>query len=289
MNTRLHLDVVIPGAQKAGTSSLLSALGSHSQVVRHRTEELGALVTPDVDLATAIHKEFPDTPEAKLLLAKSAGVMHADGALERLHAHNPRIRLVFMLRDPVARVQSAYWFARLTGDEVIPAIGDALAAEDGRTDVPDARRPWVAYRARSQYLEPLQQAAEIFGRDQLKILLLENYRADRNGALRELQEWLGLTVEDLSRSPHVVNASRTAGSAKIARLARSTNPATRLARRLLPITATRTIRRGVIRMNERQGSPPPLEPAQQQELAGFFADHNRRLAEAFDLDLSKWS
>lgn len=285
----LTLDIVIPGAQKAGTSSLLDALGRHPSIVRHVTAEFPPLVNTQTSLDEGITKLFPRAGTAQLRLAKSAGAMHTNDSFERLHAHNPNARLIFMLRNPVNRMYSAYWFARRTGDEPLSTFSEAIAAEGVRQDVPPARRPWVDYRRRSDYLTPLRRASGLFGRDQLKIVLLEDYAIDREKCLDELQAWLGLAIEPLSPPSAVRNEAVAASSVRLAGLARrSGGLPVRMARRILPRRWGTHLRRKVISFNEKPVSVPPLDDALRRRLEAEFAEHNRILGSEFGLETTRW-
>lgn len=286
MDTSL-LDVVIPGAQKAGTSSLLRALGTHPGVVRHQDSEFAPLVQPELDLGQAVSRAYPAADRGSLRLAKSVGVMHLDGAFARMHAHNPDMRLVFMLREPVSRMYSAYWFARRTGDETLHSFTEAVAREGQRTDVPESRRARTDYRRRSDYVTPLREAAALFGRDRIKVLLLEDYGADRGTALGDLQSWLGLAHEDLTMTPAVRNAAVSSASPRIARLARGAGVA-RLGRHVLPSGARHRVRTALMRANERPLTVPPLDEAIRADLQVTWVEHNAALAREFGLDLSSW-
>ncbi|MGH3365879.1 MAG: hypothetical protein ACRDOY_01605, partial [Nocardioidaceae bacterium] len=254
----------------------------------HQTAEFGAFLDPGADIAAEIGRAFPSSSHDRLRVAKSAGVLHSPEALRRLKEHNAESRLIVMLRDPVVRAHSAYWFARRTGDERIPSFAAALAAEESRADVPPARRPWVAYRARSHYLEPLRAAAALFGPENLTITLLEDFAADRLGTLAKLQTWLGLERHELTAAP-TMNAARGARSPTVARLVRSNSATTRVARRVLPRSTARRIRRVVNSANERPVTVTPLDEELRAELARSFAAHNKALADEFGVDVSRWS
>jgi hypothetical protein len=283
------LDVVIPGAQKAGTSSVLESLAAHPQIVRHPTAELPALLDPDADLHRVVAEQLPPVQAGELRLAKSVGVMHQEGAFERLRNHNPDLRLVFMLREPVDRMYSAYWFARRTGDEPLDSFADAVAREGRRTEVPIARRARLDYRRRSDYVTPLRRATELFGRDHVRVHLLEEFAADQSTSLDDLLTWLGLSSDQLDATPVIRNQASGVRSRHWARAARSDGAVVRAAARVLPHAVSRRARRTVISLNERAATIPALDEALRSRLVEQFIDHNRVLAEEFGVDLTRWN
>src|SRR5699024_1116556 len=144
-----------PGAQKAGTSTLLSVLGRHPGIQRHAVAELGALLEGGEALERAIAAQYP-RHKSGLRVAKSAGLMHEPDALRRVVQRHPNVRMLVMLREPVSRAASAFSFAKRTGDESLPRLDEALAQSSERRDVPAARRRWVQYLERSEYVQPMR-------------------------------------------------------------------------------------------------------------------------------------
>ena len=281
-----RLDIVIPGAQKAGTSSLLNALGGHPAIVRHSSPEFGTLLHLTENLDAAVASAYPAGPD-RLRIAKSAGLMFLSGGLERLHVHNPNTRLIFMLREPVNRMYSAYWFARRTGNEPLGSFAAAIAQESRRVDAHEDN-PYVTYRQRSDYVTPLRRAVKLFGEDQVKVVLLEDYHAEREATLTSVQSWLNLGVADLSHTPEIRNAAASAKSDRVASLARSRGPLVRATRQVIPRKVGRKLRTVIVSANEKPFVPPPLDPILRAALSETFSPQFAQLRDEFGLDLTRW-
>lgn len=285
-----RLDVVIPGAQKAGTSTLLSVLGRHPGIQRHAVAELGALLEGGEALERAIAAQYP-RHKSGLRVAKSAGLMHEPDALRRVVQRHPNVRMLVMLREPVSRAASAFSFAKRTGDESLPRLDEALAQSSERRDVPAARRRWVQYLERSEYVQPMRLMRDLVGDSRMHVVLLEEYRDRPEVVLAGIQDWLGLPHAPLFEyGSDRVNRAATARSQKVARILRHSGPVTYAARRVLPKGVSRGIRRGLLSLNEKEWqSAPAASPELLADLRRRFNENNSILSDEFGLDLSAWT
>jgi hypothetical protein len=129
-------DFIIAGAPRSGTTWLYHLLDRHPDVYMAKP------VAPEpkfflVDELYARGIEyysrqwFADAPAGKLAGEKSTNYLESPAAAERIAAHLPRVKLVFILREPAARAYSNYCWSRMNGLED-KSFADALAAEDER-------------------------------------------------------------------------------------------------------------------------------------------------------------
>lgn len=285
-----QLDVVIPGAQKAGTSTLLSVLGRHSGIDRHPMAEMGALLEGGPALELAVSREYPKSGDG-LRIAKSAGLMHDERAMREIVRLYPDIRFLVMLREPVARTVSAFRFAKRTGDERSESLREALDRGSGRADVSPDRRRWVQYLERSEYLGPLRTMRSLVGESRMHIILLEEYRDRPEETIEAIEDWLDLQHERiLQGGPSKVNSAATARSPWLARALRYSGPATRAAQKILPRDLARSARRRLLALNEKEAPVNDLpEPELMEQLRSHFEVHNAALSKEFKMDLSAWS
>lgn len=295
-----RIDVMIAGAQKAGTSSLARALGLLPGVLTHHTLEFSWFVEPQrfggpflADFDNAFIRRPQD---GELVLAKSAGVMYVAGAAKRLHEHNAACKNIIVLRDPVERAWSAYWYLRRVGFETASTFEEALDREQERLASDYARFHRAAYLDRGNYLPQIQRMIELFGRDQTRILLLEDLQDDATTTIRQLAAWIGReTPEHFALDPSEVHENAAAGvrSARLARVLRRPDGRSGPLRALVPASARRwvnqRVRQRLIRVNERPAGLPAMSPATRQRLSEHFAPHNDALARFLGRDLGHWA
>jgi hypothetical protein len=121
---------------------------------------------------------------------------------ERVRQLVPDVKLIVMLRDPVARAYSHYWERVNEGVESL-SFDDAIAAEDARLDGELERmaaeplhysRPhdYFTYRDRGVYLPQLQRWFAQFPREQALIVRSEDFYADKQAILNDVTDFLGL-------------------------------------------------------------------------------------------------
>lgn len=286
------IDAFIIGAQKAGTSSLSGYLQQHPAICSRRRKELSYFVN-DRDYAAGyaanFQRYFGACPPDTLLLGKSVTVMADRTPIERLWQHNPRMRLLAVLRNPVDRAYSGYWWARQNGYETLPTFEAALDADPARHRGRIVATRLTAYVALGRYADQLAQVLDVFPREQLQVLLLEDLAADAQAVCRRTFEFLGVdpTVHVELRPRE--NAVAAARSVRLASAMAAPMAWKRAVRRALPGGVGDRLRKGLKDWNAASFSPPPMEPATRARLVQAFAADNVRLAELIGRDLSAWS
>lgn len=249
-----HFFVV--GAQRCGTTYLHRVLHEHPEIVmaepvrpEPRFFYESALYAKGLDWYEATY--FPNDDD-RLRGEKSVGYLESDASAQRIADAYPGAPILVMLRDPIARAISHYWFTVENGLEDLP-IEEALVREDEGRVATDAEwfiakgqiiaaNPYL-YLRRGRYVEDLRRWVPLFGRERIHIMIFED-TVGNEAALSDLYRFLGV---DSGFRPaelrSVVNAA----------------------------PGDRSI-------------PDDLE----QHLTDYFEPHNQALAEEFSLDLSSW-
>ncbi|MGH2536159.1 MAG: hypothetical protein ACRDHL_02060 [Candidatus Promineifilaceae bacterium] len=288
----------IAGARKAATTSLLRYLGQHPGICAQWTTEFGvfsidSLYAHGVDAAIRSAIPGADRVPQRILVAKDVRLMYDPAAIDRLARYNPGAHIAVVMRHPVERAYSHYWYARRTGQEPLATFEAALEAPPGRFGADRAWAQACSYLESSRYLGPLQALREFFPPDQLQLFLFEEFTSDPAEVccrLWALFPELGGRFEPDVRQRH--NSAARARWPELARITHSRRALPRLKRelrRLLPGSRVDALRDGLIRLNERNFSPPPMRPETRQALLAHFEGHNRELGRLLGLDLSAWN
>jgi hypothetical protein len=292
-----RIDVMIAGAQKAGTSSLSSALSAMRCVSSHHTLEFTWFVDPGHKSLNAAYDDcFGTRPAAdEVVVAKSVGIMFVRNAAERLRDHNERCKIVVILRHPVERAWSAYWYLRRVGREDASTFEQALELEGERLAADYDRYHMNAYRGRGDYTPQVRHMWEVFGEQQVKVVLLDDLINDPGAMLDDVSSWIGLRrPEGTMSSPTATheNASAAVRSQRLATILRRSD----LGGPLRPLLPRRTrrwlkqrLRMPLIRANERAAVTPPMPAETRRDLLDWYAPRNKELARLLGRDLSKWS
>jgi len=201
-------EVLLIGAQKAGTSSLYAAICQHPQFVPPSRQEVhyfdGGL-RPQVDQFARgepwYRAHFPRTARLRpgdKTLECSPLYLFSPLAPERIRALLPSVRLIALLRDPTERAISHYFHERRLGMEPLGLLA-ALQAEDARVDpalqARDYRHPAFVhhtYKARGHYAVQLERYLRVFDRSQLLVVRSEDFFADPVRTLAEVFAFTGV-------------------------------------------------------------------------------------------------
>ncbi len=208
---------LVIGAQKAATTSLHAYLATHPDVAVPAQKEL--------DFFSRQWALGPGWYEAQFAGAGAAGAGAVGEASpsyaafpfhprvpERIRAIVPDARLIYLVREPVARMRSSYLHALAAGTETRPQR-EALVAD-----------PW--YVQLSSYAMQLELYLEHFPREQVLVLRSEDLAARPQAIVSRVFEFIGVdpgwavpnlderwNVSSLKQVPRPL--ARTAGTAII--------------------------------------------------------------------------
>ncbi len=193
-------DVVILGAQRAGTTSLFDWLAAHPKVAPSTTKEVHYFDRHYAEGERWYRAHFPLKLVPRLSVEATPYLLFYPPAPGRVAADLPATtRFVVLLRDPVQRAVSQYWHSRRLGAEDRP-LPEALALEDERLAGQDAvvasggesfAHRNFSYKARGRYAAQLQGWFEVIERDRFLVMESEELWTGAAEPARALQ-WLGL-------------------------------------------------------------------------------------------------
>ncbi len=187
---------LIAGVQKGGTTALFDYLGDYSDIALPSVKELHVFDDDSRDWghgdAADYHAHFPD-PAGRPCGEATPIYSYWPGALERIRAYNPAMKLILVLRDPVQRAWSHWRMEYARGAETEPF---AWCIREGRQRLFQSE-PWgfhreFSYVERGFYGEQVERLLGLFDKRQLLVLTSESLRADPGPALAAVRAFLGL-------------------------------------------------------------------------------------------------
>ncbi len=270
------VDVMIVGAGRSGTSSLLRQLGQHPGLRAQTTPEITWFsdpqdVEPDPDTLSHAYWGVP-ADDPVLRVGKAAGLLYEPTGLTRLRATSPDAELAVILREPVERTRSAYWYGRAKGLEPLDSLEEAVWADPARFDGSRTGRE-LAYLDWSRYAHYLSALFDEFGRERVHVIFLDEFVADPRAAAGELMETLSLDPALLPDTPRKDNAAIRARRPELAQARRRQSGV----RRLIPARVRRAVRSAYRRTNEVPTTLPPVDPRVERDLRAHFQEHNDQL------------
>jgi hypothetical protein len=190
---------LIAGVQKGGTTTLHGWLRQHPRLAMSRPKEVhffdddthfaGGAVPLDV-----YHAHFAHSRKGPAALRGESTPSYCwwPGALDRVAAYNPAMRLILLLRCPLDRAWSHYRMSRERGFETEDFL-TGLRLEPERLASPD---PWerrrFSYASRGFYAPQIRRARALFPADQLLFLRSRDLQAAPGATLDRICDFLGV-------------------------------------------------------------------------------------------------
>jgi len=276
----------IVGAPRCGTTSMYAYLWQHPEIyfsVHKEPQFFGSDLTP---LAGAIKEEelylqlFAGAGDEPRRGEASVWYLLSEKAPYEIKAFAPDAKIIALLRDPVRMAHSLHSLYTRSGNEDLPTLEEALAAEPERRQ--GRGLPSKAYFPEGLiYTDVVRHAAkveryfEVFGRENVHCILFDDLVNDTAAVYRKTLEFLGVDPEFQAELDH-----RKAGQ-------RARMLGIRQLRRTPPEVIQR-MQFDHIKLHD--GAPRnPLSAELAGRLRGLFAEDVARLGALLDRDLSAWS
>ncbi len=201
-------DFFIAGHSKCGTSALYLMLRSHPQVFMPAIKE-PRFFAPELRsrFRGGASDTRPDTLEGYLALfapaqagqilgEASPSYLRSAEAAGRIAQVAPGARIVAILREPASFLRSFHLQSVHNHVETETDLGKALALEDdrraGRRIPRNSHVPaTLLYSEHVRYVEQLQRFEAHFPREQMLVLIYDDFRNDNEGTVRQVLRFLG--------------------------------------------------------------------------------------------------
>jgi len=290
----LKINCLIAGAQKAGTTSLHRYLGEHPEVEGHFTIEFSSFID-DTEFQKGIphaidqYYKFKNT-SPKVLLAKSALFSKYDKAVRRLSKYNPECKLIFLIREPVARAFSCYTFERMNGGMQGKSFDDIVSVLENKEYEDGLYRLCIGLGRYDLHLETL---LKYFPSKQIKVILFEDLKSEPKRIAKEVFDFLNIDNAFVPNLKKRHNKTMVVKSENYARLLHLLQ--TKLAfikdvfKFFLPYHLFNKIRTTLFNSNKKEGSYTPMTSETEAYLKAYFKPHNKKLSNLLNRDLQHWN
>ena len=221
--------LIIIGAQKCGTTALFEALASHPQMNGCRLKEPDFFSkTPDWqrDLAQyeALFAHRPGTIAFEASPSYTFYPMRRLAIWDDLHSYNPDLKLIYLVRNPVDRVISAYMHMYERGSTDLP-LERCLIKNSSVVQI-------------TRYYTQIRPYIEKFGRDRVLLLDFDDLTRRRQATLEQVAAFI--EIDPTGYDPNV-RAQANAALVKTKKHHRFDKPSLpmRAVRRFMPGTWAR--------------------------------------------------
>lgn len=197
---------IIAGAPKTATSSLFRWLVDHPEAAGSAEKETYYFVDPGTHMfqetsnfarhgIAGYETLFEDCPAAaKVVVESTPGYMYSDTALRELPRLPTQPKFIFVLREPVAQLQSLFVYFQQNWNWIGRdlSFADFIAAvEEGKTDFKGNELAVHALR-NAWYPEHLRKWRAAVGRERMLVLLFEDLVSDSRATMQRIARHLGL-------------------------------------------------------------------------------------------------
>lgn len=198
-------NLFVPGAAKSGTSSLHDYLSQHPDIFMSKAKEphfFSNTINFQDDHAMKLQEYaqlFAGAEKNKYRGESSTGYMVFPQVTERIQQTVSNPRFIFVLRNPIDRAYSHYWWLRGRGYET-RSFRQALQADMHELPDPENRVKgfggYYYYFAFGQYGTYLRPFIEVFGRNNIAIITTEQMKSNPLDILNSCFTFLGLDTLD---------------------------------------------------------------------------------------------
>jgi Sulfotransferase domain len=261
-------DFFVIGAPKAGTTALYEALCQHPSIYMPRLKEPQFFTTDQrrwrIKSPVRYLALFSSAAPGQTIGEASTSYLSSPAAATRIQKNAPGAKLIAVLRQPVERFRSSYWYYVVRGWEPAHSLEEAIDNAHRGGDFPSRRHLLFGlYHAQLSYWYPL------FAPEQFRIYLYEELRSDPQAVLRDLFAFLGVDPHFAAVIPEA-NVTQAPRSRRLDELMRD-----------LPRAFD-----GVRRLN--MVSPPPMRPETWDLLLDYYRPDIEQLQGLIGRDLSHW-
>ncbi|SCX79202.1 sulfotransferase family protein [Thiohalorhabdus denitrificans] len=291
-------DFFIVGAPKCGTTSLYSYLSEHPQIFMSPHKEptyFGKDLKPESPYFVRdweSYKKLFKGAEGFLRVGEaSVYYMFSHSAAKEIYDFNPDSKIVIIIRNPVDMMYSLHGQLLLTGNEDVSSFESAINLEDRRRkgwDIPKEGEFFkvLFYREVAKMSEQIYRYYELFGREQVYVMVLEEFKESPETEFSSLLRFLEV---DPGFSPdfYVKNKNKSVRIPAVQNFLRSPPPVFRKIVHKVFSSHFREkylfpLRKRLKRFNLKEGGRGPISPQFRKRLDAEFAGEVEKLEKMLD-------
>lgn len=282
----MKVNLFLLGAPKCGTTTVYHYLRRHCGVCGSDPKEPVFFESTEYERGIDFYhsKYFPHYADEALVCDCRPSNLYLSGVHERIFDYNPEAKLVVCLRDPVKRAFSHWWMRYSRGRENL-SFREACERnieqyqQTGATDLATWNRNLISgtglsslrtYVDMGHYAEQLNRFLGQFPRKQLFLIFDDDLRANEQGQVARLFDFVGLPSEIPSIESRERNIAYGGYSRWLHRLRE-----VEAIRQLTPVS----LRRWLLNVASTKGQRPELDESTKEWLYDYYEAHDRSLAE----------
>jgi hypothetical protein len=200
----MHLDFVIPGFSKCGTSSLCDMLAGHPDIFIPEVKEPCFFLSPAIAENTPWYEALFAPGVGKRLWGEGSTFYSSAslevGARERMLALYPDVRLIFVARDPLDRLESS--FREFHSNGALYGIAAPFSFKEALVAIPNLIED-------TSYWTRLQNYRRHMPDENIQVIFFEDLVSDPRGTLATSLKFLGARLDAIPATLPHLNAGET--------------------------------------------------------------------------------
>jgi sulfotransferase family protein len=292
----------IVGAPKCGTTALYAYLRQHPNIFMADIKEphffakdLGTY--PAIKTLEEYTGIFAQSSEQHQRVGEgSVYYLRSATAIANIREFNPDARIIAMFRNPVDMVYALHSQLLYVAEENQIDFETAWRLQERRSrglDLPPASRgPFlVQYAEVGRFGTQTERMLSIFPRDQVKLILYDDFTLSPKSVYDEVIDFLGLPPDQRTHFPRI-NENKRARLVWLGSFFRKPPPPLRTAfrglKRAVGAESLSAVKKKLVDLNTVKERRQPLSPEFRAELVAEFRDEVALLSRLLNRNLSHW-
>jgi hypothetical protein len=295
------VDFFVIGVARGGTTSLHNYLQQHPEVFLPNVKEcnyfsnvesLDKEVYLDPETGKEYHMKIIQSEEVYNNLFSDAKVSQTKGEVspsymweqttaKRIYEYNKDAKIIVTLRNPIERAHSHYLMHYNTGYDKSPSFEESLTSE--RNGI------WGGgnmYLEMGLYHAQLKAYFDLFNRDQIKVIVTEEWTQNSVQSMNQIFDFLGVTPFNGDLSEETFNASKQVKNKGLLDVLRSE----KIKKSLSKILPEKTREKIKEQLFYKEAPKQALDPETYNRLKDYFKEDIKQTEALTGIELSKkWS
>lgn len=292
-------DFFIVGAPKCGTTAMNDYLRQHPHIFMPERKDISYF---GMDLkfgGLRISREeylslFQEANGVLRIGESSVWYLYSRTAAQEIKSFSPSASIIVMLRNPVDMLYAQHSQFLYNCNEDIPDFETALEAEQVRKQGERIPRQshfveGLFYHETGKYSEQIERYFDVFGRENVHVILYDDFKQDTAKAYEDTVAFLGV-ASSFRPIFQIINPSKTLRSRRLQELLVAPPPVlTKIFKQVTPSSLQGYFLKRLKRLNTQYTSRPALDPVLRRRLQVEFEPEVQRLSDLLGRDLSSWS
>lgn len=274
IQAKQKVSVIVLGAQKCATTSLYYLLRTHPQMCGATVKETNFFSNStdwrrDISL---YDQQFNPLPGQLCVEASPSYTQHPlfpnKQVWEDMHAYNPDLKLIYLVRKPVDRIISAYMHRYQVGD-ISLSLREAVRKDETLV-------------LTTQYYTQIRPFVALFGVDQILFIDFDDFTKDQPAVMQRVAEYIGVPFDSFQMPD--VHRNRSLANDKIPHSWRYPSGT----RKVFKSIAPKVYRRVALRTKRRFNETPVLDPHEQQRILQILEGEIDQMEGLLGKSLQHW-